>query len=378
MKKLAMLFLMAACSFLHLPAQGVAEQDDSLHNENLPIAETKGAITFVAEEAGNLHIKGWVAPLLEGLFPISGIHIRFGTQQKEIHFPIPLTSEYPCFDIAIPLSSQDRVDIQDSLISVTPIIYNYRGYPIYYLFGCTLPFPTPDELLLVGGGEPIELGSEFVSILQRCGLKKSDHILDVGCGLGRIAYALAYYLDSTGRYDGFDIMPSLIQRAQSFITPWFPNFQFQWVNVYNGVYNPTGVIKPSRFKFPYPDNTFDFVVLTSVFTHMLPEDLRHYLSEIKRVLRPGGKCMTTCFLLNNESISLLTQGKSYLPIVHPYGDCFVSSLLNLEGAVGYEEAKFFPWIANNGFTIKKIYYGGWCGRTKCWLSGQDILLLEKL
>jgi hypothetical protein len=31
-----------------------------------------------------------------------------------------------------------------------------------------------------------------------------------GCGFGRIAYALAYYLNGAGRYDGFDVMRPLI------------------------------------------------------------------------------------------------------------------------------------------------------------------------
>ena len=47
--------------------------------------------------------------------------------------------------------------------------------------------------------------------------------------------------------------------------------------------------KASEYTFPYEDGEFDVVVLTSVFTHMLPDDVAHYLDEIARVLKPGGR-----------------------------------------------------------------------------------------
>ena len=41
----------------------------------------------------------------------------------------------------------------------------------------------------------------------------------------------------------------------------------------------------------------DVAFLTSVFTHMLPEDVEHYLDELARVLKPGGRTLITWFLL---------------------------------------------------------------------------------
>ena len=53
--------------------------------------------------------------------------------------------------------------------------------------------------------------------------------------------------------------------------------------------------------FPCADNSFDLVFLTSVFTHMFAGDVENYLSEISRVLKPGGKCLITWFLLDEVS-----------------------------------------------------------------------------
>ena len=71
--------------------------------------------------------------------------------------------------------------------------------------------------------------------------------------------------------------------------------------IFKKCYNPNGAFKAVDFRFPYEEESFDLIFLTSVFTHMQGAEVRHYLDEIRRALRPGGKCLTTCFLLNGES-----------------------------------------------------------------------------
>ena len=47
--------------------------------------------------------------------------------------------------------------------------------------------------------------------------------------------------------------------------------------------------------------SFDFVLATSVFTHLLEADATHYLAECARVLAPGrARCFATFFLLNDD------------------------------------------------------------------------------
>jgi len=43
---------------------------------------------------------------------------------------------------------------------------------------------------------------------------------------------------------------------------------------------------------------------------MFTPDMENYLKEISRVLKPGGRCFITYFLLNNESEKLIKTGKS--------------------------------------------------------------------
>src|SRR5262249_5025506 len=118
------------------------------------------------------------------------------------------------------------------------------------------------------------------------------------------------------------------------------------------------------------------VFLTSVFTHMLAADVRHYLDEFERVLRPGGHCLTTCFLLNEESRAAIAGGRSSMALVHPMADCCTTNCEVPEEAVGFDEGLLLEWIAERGFTLRGRHYGAWCGRSR-FTSYQDILVYQK-
>ena len=82
-------------------------------------------------------------------------------------------------------------------------------------------------------------------------------------------------------------------------------FHFQKVDIYNKLYNPSGKINANEFVFPYPDNSFDFVFATSVFTHMLPADLLQYVKETYRVLKPSKKALFTFFVMDEINQNLV-------------------------------------------------------------------------
>lgn len=134
----------------------------------------------------------------------------------------------------------------------------------------------------------------------------------MGCGIGRKTIPLTKYLDKTGRYEGFDIIKTEVDLCKKRISTKYPNFHFQRVDIFNECYNPKGKYKASEFKFPFENEFFDFVVLGSIFTHMLPEDIENYLSEIARVLKKGGRFLITFFLLNKESLELINALRQIL------------------------------------------------------------------
>jgi len=85
-----------------------------------------------------------------------------------------------------------------------------------------------------------ESGEKFVGyLIKACGLNPNEKVLDVGCGIGRMAIPLTKYLTS-GSYDGFDIVESGIKWCREYITRRFPKFHFQKADIYNRAYNSMG------------------------------------------------------------------------------------------------------------------------------------------
>jgi len=202
-------------------------------------------------------------------------------------------------------------------------------------------------------------------LIELGGLKPNEKILDVGCGTGRIAVPLTKYIDETGRYEGFDIVKEKINWCKK-ISAKHPNFRFQHVDLFNKSYNPKGKLKASKFKFPFQNDSFDFVLLHSVFTHMLPQDMENYLREIARVLKRGGRCFISFFLLNKESLQLINIGKSYEKFKCDFGleKNRTISANTPEAAVAYDEVFVLGLYEKYGLRITQpIRYGSWCGRS---------------
>jgi SAM-dependent methyltransferase len=252
--------------------------------------------------------------------------------------------------------------------------------------------PPADLVTFVGHGDYQRIGREFLDHFVRLGgLRPGERVLDVGCGSGRMAVPLTGYLGPGGSYEGFDVAEPAVEWCRREITPRHPNFRFRRADVYNSVYHPAGRTRPRCFRFPYPAGSFDFVFLTSVFTHMLPADVENYVAEASRVLRVGGRCFATFFLLNEEACALIRAGRGCLrlPYTHKvpgeqppgrpaeYGDCFLESRGAPEHAVAYEERSVADLFARCGFGPRPpAYHGSWCGRQPS-TDFQDVLVATK-
>jgi SAM-dependent methyltransferase len=86
---------------------------------------------------------------------------------------------------------------------------------------------------------------------------------------------------------------------QRHITPLNPRFTFYHADCFNASYNPGGAMAPTAYRFPHGGESFDLIVLTSVLTHLVPDELEHYLSEVDRLLAPDGAVYASMFLYGN-------------------------------------------------------------------------------
>ena len=151
----------------------------------------------------------------------------------------------------------------------------------------------------VGRGDFRATGEEFLGHFRELGgLRAEDRVLEIGCGIGRMARVLAGVLRPPGSYDGFDIVASGIAWCQEHYRGTAAPFRFVHADLRNTAYNPAGALPAEAYRFPYGDGAFDLVIATSLFTHLLPAAAEHYLAEAARVLAPGGRLLSTWLLFS--------------------------------------------------------------------------------
>ncbi|MBU1423046.1 MAG: class I SAM-dependent methyltransferase [Bacteroidetes bacterium] len=278
------------------------------------------------------------------------------------------------------------IEIQTTIKVLLKPVYNllrnilFQILDYYDILKCTQnPLVPPRSMIFIGDGDYEKIGNEFLEYFRELGkLKPNSKVLDVGCGIGRMAVPLVKYLSDEGEYHGFDIVKKGIDWCSENITSKYPKLIFVHADVYNKMYNPRGKEISSEYNFSYESNYFDFVFLTSVFTHMYAKDVENYLGEISRVMKSGGRCLITFFLLNEESEKFIKNGDSSQNLKFQIDENSYTVNKNIsESAIGYKEEYIKQLFVNKGLTVEEsIYYGSWCGR-KNYKSYQDIVIAIK-
>jgi SAM-dependent methyltransferase len=226
--------------------------------------------------------------------------------------------------------------------------------------------------LYVGHGDFRATGEEFLGLFRSLvDLRPDDRVLDIGCGIGRMARPLVPELRPPGSYDGFDIAEPGIRwcRAHYRNTP--APFRFEHADVYNSVYNPAGRDTPETYTFPYGDDSFDLAIATSVFTHLLPEAADHYLAQAARVLAPSGRLFATWLLTEDHHPPPppFTTDPALLPAA-------TSDPAAPETAVAYPESWLRERLDANGLELDAIHPGSWRSGHR-GLTLQDVVVARR-
>jgi ubiquinone/menaquinone biosynthesis C-methylase UbiE len=199
--------------------------------------------------------------------------------------------------------------------------------------------------------------NHFDYFVKELGLKPTDDVLEIGSGNGRIASSLTSYLES-GSYIGVDIMKPFIKWCQKAYSN-YDRFSFKHINIYNKFYNKFAFKKSRDFKFPFEDRKFDFIYLTSVFTHMHSEDVDNYLSEINRMLKPGGCVFITYFLIDEETKKLMEEGKSTRKFIPYTENSYTDKPKNPESAIAFDKMFIEFLYSKNNMKITDLSFGKW-------------------
>lgn len=227
-----------------------------------------------------------------------------------------------------------------------------------------LPSPDPNNVF-VGDGDYRAVGAEFLGhFIRKGGLRPDAHVLDIGSGIGRMAVPLTQYLDpAKARYSGIDPVAGGVNWCQQYITSRYPNFEFRHIDIAHDLYNPKGAVSGLNLVLPFADKSFDFIIMTSVVTHLTSDEVKTYLDQISRVLAPGGKLFMTAFVVDDVA-ARDRHGKRDKRLAferHGNGPCWFVPELPPLAAVGFENGFLDRALTGAKLTLETKSFGHWRG-----------------
>ena len=212
-----------------------------------------------------------------------------------------------------------------------------------------------DQRVLFGHVDHITRSYPFwLAMFAEQAVKPDSTVLDIGCGCGRTAHVLRdshfrYAPFFRGKYIGIDVDAEAIEWCTRNFPP--DRFEFCRLDKFSSVYNPTGNAS-RKLELPVGSSAVDFVICGSLFSHLLADELREYLEEIHRVIRPNGLAYTTFFCVDHLSSSKALGGK--FTFMHRKGDAYLESPRYPEAAVAYEEDFLLRTMRDVGFSEVKV------------------------
>lgn len=153
--------------------------------------------------------------------------------------------------------------------------------------------------------------------IRHAGIPQGAVVLDVGCGTGTLTLMAKAQAGETGQVYGIDAAPEMIAVARQKAAQQGRRVDFQ-----------TGLIEA----LPFADASFDIVLSSLMFHHLPPELKRSGLTEIYRVLKPGGRLL----IIDMLRPATLMQHFTLTALVHHAATHDVYDLQPLMEQIGFE------------------------------------------
>jgi SAM-dependent methyltransferase len=163
-------------------------------------------------------------------------------------------------------------------------------------------------------------------------------VFDFGCGCGRQARQLMLQRQPPESYVGIDINREMIKWARKHLGR--SNVKFEHHNVWHPIYAPYNERNRQLPIREYGSN-FTLINAHSVFTHLLEDQARFYLNEMRSMLAPHALLRTSWFLLNC----------AWFPVLAPHQHCVYVNHEDPTQAVYYDWFFISELIHELGFKL---------------------------
>jgi len=112
-------------------------------------------------------------------------------------------------------------------------------------------------------------------LIERSGIKKGMHVLDLGCGSGAFTTFIARAVGEKGRVYALDIQADMLKQLENKLSK-PENKDIQNIKLIEG----------NAYELPFDNGSLDLVNMVTVLQEI--PDRNRALQQVKRVLKPGG------------------------------------------------------------------------------------------
>lgn len=237
--------------------------------------------------------------------------------------------------------------------------------------------PPVEFMQNIGAADPSHFLQSSVDLFQelvtRYDADPDWTVLDIGCGCGRHAFPFAEFLNDHGSYIGVDVWPEGIQWCTKRFEQ--PNFTFECLDIADNYYyqdSRTAVRNDLTLSF-VGDATVDLAFGISVFTHLTADDLRSYLRELGRVMKPGRAAHFTCFIADSYFRAHQAETGRFAGAKEEAAGCWYGfRRQDFFAAFSLENLK--QWIDEAGMELAFYELGNWAAKPGA-RRAQDLLVL---
>jgi SAM-dependent methyltransferase len=182
-------------------------------------------------------------------------------------------------------------------------------------------------------------GPDLVALVQAAGLSGTEHVLDLGCGAGHAALAVAPH---AAHVTAVDVTPDMVGTASRLAAA-------------RGVANVTFRVADAA-DLPFAEATFDLVTSRVAAHHFA--DPRRALAEAFRVLRPGGRLLLIDSVSPEDAaLDTFVNCVELLRDASHVRDWRPSEWLTMLGGAGFQQAQVlehFPLVLDGQDWVQRM------------------------
>ena len=189
-------------------------------------------------------------------------------------------------------------------------------------------------------------------------LSPNSHVLDLGCGCGRLAMPISMLLES-GKYYGIDVWKDGIEWCRSNISARRPAASFYLAEANNNYYFEARTNAKNIFSVPFaPSESIDFAFAISLFSHLVYDDALSYYRDVARALKPGGVLYVTGFVIDKFFSQFQRETGQHAQLQEDAEGCFYA-YSGQDFFAGFSPAKWQELFAAAGLEVLSFELGSW-------------------